>query len=87
LSIRTPALERQLAAGSRSFLAIALLIEGNFIGDLTLFANEPAAFNSEYQAIASEIANQLAIAIQQSRLRAQLQNYDFYRKNRYSESI
>jgi PAS domain S-box-containing protein len=74
-SIRTPALERQMATGSRSFLAVALLVEGNLIGDLTLFANEPAAFNLEYQTIATEIANQLAIAIQQSRLREQLQNY------------
>ncbi|WP_392535006.1 PAS domain S-box protein [Nostoc sp. C117] len=71
----TPALEHQLAAGSRSFLAVALVVEGNLIGDLTLFASQPAAFNPEYQTIAREIANQLAIAIQQSRLRQQLQNY------------
>ncbi|MBH8563243.1 DUF4118 domain-containing protein [Nostoc sp. CENA67] len=74
-SDRTPALEYQFAIGSRSFLAVALRVEGNLIGDLTLFANEPAAFDLENQAIATEIANQLAIAIQQSRLREQLQNY------------
>ncbi|BAZ52210.1 two-component hybrid sensor and regulator [Nostoc sp. NIES-4103] len=74
-SDRTPALEYQLAAGSRSFLAVALQVEGNLIGDLTLFANQPAAFDLESQAIATEITNQLAIAIQQSRLREQLQNY------------
>ncbi|MFN6570431.1 PAS domain S-box protein [Dendronalium sp. ChiSLP03b] len=85
LSSRTPALERQLQEGSRSFLAVALLVEDNLIGDLTLFANRPAAFSPEDQAIASEIATQLAIAIQQSRLREQLQNYANQLEQRVTE--
>jgi PAS domain S-box-containing protein len=75
LNSRTPALEYEFSEGSRSFLAVALLVEEHLIGDLILFANAPAAFSPEDQAIAAEIGNQLAIAIQQSRLREQLQNY------------
>lgn len=85
LSSRTPVLERQLQEGSRSFLAVALLVESNSIGELTLFARKPAAFSAEDQAIATEIANQLAIAIQQSRLREQLQNYANQLEQRVTE--
>ena len=45
------------------------------IGELALFANQPAAFNLEHQAIAQEVANQLAVEIQQARQREQLQSY------------
>jgi PAS domain S-box-containing protein len=72
---RPPMLEYQFTQGTRSVLIVALLIEGDLIGDLYLFANEPAAFNVENRAIAQEIANQLAVAIQQARLREQLQRY------------
>ncbi|MBD2060210.1 PAS domain S-box protein [Oculatella sp. FACHB-28] len=70
---RPPMLEYQFRQGTRSVLIVALLIEGDLIGDLYLFANEPAAFDVENRAIAQEIANQLAVAIQQARLREQLQ--------------
>lgn len=72
---RPPMLEYQFTRGTRSVLIVALLIEGNLIGDLYLFADVPAAFNAENRAIAQEIANQLAVAIQQARLREQLQQY------------
>ncbi|MBD3883674.1 PAS domain S-box protein [Phormidium tenue FACHB-886] len=72
---RPPMLEYQFRQGTRSVLIVALLAEGNLIGDLYLFANEPAAFNTENRAIAQEIANPLAVAIQQASLREQLQRY------------
>jgi GAF domain-containing protein len=72
---RPPVLAYQFRQGSRSVLIVALLGEGNLIGDLYLFADQPAAFDVENRAIAQEIANQLAIAIQQARLREQLQQY------------
>lgn len=72
---RPPLLEYQFTHGSRSVLMVALLVEENLIGDLYLFANEPAAFDAENRAIAQEIANQLAVAIQQASLREQLQRY------------
>ncbi|MBD1821125.1 PAS domain S-box protein [Cyanobacteria bacterium FACHB-DQ100] len=72
---RPPMLEYQFTQGTRSVLIVALLVERNLIGDLYLFAEAPAAFNAEHRAISQEIANQLAVAIQQARLREQLQQY------------
>ena len=70
-----PVLERQLAEGKRSWLSIALIAEGELIGELEVFARPVAAFTGEHQEIVTEVANQLAIAMQQARLREQLQNY------------
>jgi PAS domain S-box-containing protein len=70
-----PLLERQLAEGKRSWLSIALIAEGELIGELEVFARPVAAFTREHQEIVTEVANQLAIAMQQARLREQLQNY------------
>lgn len=70
-----PLLERQLAEGKRSFLSIALIAEGELIGEFKVFARPVAAFTGEHQEIVTEVANQLAIATQQTRLREQLQNY------------
>ncbi len=67
--------ERQLAEGKRSFLSVSLIVEGELIGQLDLFARQVAAFTLEYQEIASEVANQLAVAIRQAQLREQLQTY------------
>jgi len=68
-------LERRLAEGMHSFIAVSLMVDQDLIGELNLFASQPAAFNSEYSEIAREVGNQLAIAIQQARLREQLQRY------------
>ena len=63
------------SAEYHSFMAVAMRIEGALIGDLVLTARQPAAFGQEHQEIAQEVAAQLAIAIQQARLREQLQQY------------
>ncbi|NJM71760.1 MAG: hypothetical protein HC862_17040 [Scytonema sp. RU_4_4] len=75
LEYRTILLERQLSQGLHSFLAISSLIEENLMSELYLFAPQLAAFNLEHQAIAREVANQLAVAIQQAQLWEQLQRY------------
>lgn len=75
LSTRSPTLERLLSRGYRSFLSVAMLVEDRQIGELTLYASQPNAFNAQDREIACEVANQLAIAIQQSELRSQLQDY------------
>ncbi len=72
---RPPLLEHQLAEGQRSFLAVSLIVQGELIGELELFSREVAAFSRESQEIASEVAHQLAIAMQQAQLREQLQSY------------
>jgi len=75
LEYRPPILERRLSEGMHSLIAVSLLVETELIGELNLLANQPAAFNQEDKEIAYEVANQLAIAIQQARLREQLQSY------------
>ncbi|WP_088889916.1 sensor histidine kinase [Leptolyngbya ohadii] len=70
-----PVLMQLRANGFCSCLCVPLLVESVLIGELNLAAIEPAAFNNEAQDIAREVAAQLAIALQQSRLRKQLQTY------------
>ncbi|MGG6240392.1 PAS domain S-box protein [Nodosilinea sp. AN01ver1] len=68
-----PVLARLRSQGFLSCLRVPLLIENTLIGELNLASVEPAAFDAEAQEIALEVANQLAIALRQSRLRQQLQ--------------
>lgn len=69
-----PRVLRQLRSqGFCSCLCVPLLVENTLVGELSLAATEPAAFDEEAQEIAREVADQLAIALQQSRLRHQLQ--------------
>jgi PAS domain S-box-containing protein len=72
---RPPLLEQQFVCGTRSVVIVALLVENELIGDLYLLANQPAAFDLESRDIAQEVANQLAIVIQQAQLREELQRY------------
>lgn len=72
---RPTGFEIMLAARYHSFLSATLSIESDLIGDLVLIAKSPDAFSSEDQEIAQEVAAQLAIAVQQVRLREQLQSY------------
>lgn len=52
----------------RSLLSVPLVVENKSIGALSLGMENPGSFASEYVEIAEEIAESLAIAIQQSRL-------------------
>ena len=72
---RSPALEALLAKGYHSLLTVPLRVERNSIGDLHWFAAPVDAFDTQKQEVFREVAAQLAIAIQQSRLRSQLQKY------------
>ena len=61
------------SAGIGSFVLLPLMVEGALIGTLLLACPEPGIFPEEQMAVASEVATQLAIAINQSRLRDELQ--------------
>ncbi|MBD1863195.1 MULTISPECIES: PAS domain S-box protein [Trichocoleus] len=82
---RSVGLEQILTAGYHSFLAIALTVENSVLGDLILLAQARDAFSAEDQQIAQEVASQLAIAIQQTRLRDQLQGYTNQLEQRVAE--
>lgn len=81
-----PPLLRQLGAhGFCSCLRVPLRVENTLIGELNLASTEQAAFNEEAQDIAREVAAQLAIALQQTRLRTQLQEYATQLEQRVTE--
>ena len=58
--------------GIRAHLHVPLTALGETIGSLSLAKETPGAFAAEHREIAQEVANSLAIALQQSRLHAQV---------------
>lgn len=73
------------AQGFCSCLSVPLLVENTLIGELNLASTQPAAFDEEAQEIAREVAAQLAIALEQSRLRTQLQEYAAHLEQRVAD--
>jgi PAS domain S-box-containing protein len=72
LETPSPQQRELLAEGIRTFLSVPLLVEGAAIGEITLGATAPAAFEAEHRDIALEVAAPIAIAIQHARLREEL---------------
>ncbi len=68
----SPAQRQLVGEGVRSFMSVPLLAEGGAIGEITLGASSPSAFNAEHRDIALEVATPLAIAIQHAKLREEL---------------
>lgn len=66
---RLPEFERMAASGIRSYLAVPLRRGGMLIGLLNLTAARPEVFQAEHVQIAQEVADSLAVAIQEARLR------------------
>jgi signal transduction histidine kinase/putative methionine-R-sulfoxide reductase with GAF domain len=58
-----------LNLGVRSYLTVPLRTKGELIGTLNLASFSPDVFQNDHQQIAQEMADSLAIAIQQARLR------------------
>ncbi|HEY9300934.1 MAG TPA: PAS domain S-box protein, partial [Phormidium sp.] len=77
--------DRPVTDEYHSFMTVAMQTEDTFIGNLVVVARQLAAFNQEHQEIAREVADQLAIAVQQARLREQLQQYTDELENRVAE--
>jgi PAS domain S-box-containing protein len=63
------------ADGLRSYVRVPLVVGGELIGALSLLADRPGAFSDEDIDIAREVANQLAVALQQARLHEQVQRH------------
>ena len=64
---------RHASEGIRCWLCVPLINQGELIGAINLGATTPNAFTSEEAEIVRDVANQLAIAIQQSRLFEEIQ--------------
>lgn len=71
----SPGLQQLLGQDMKSCLTVPLLAEESLVGVLNLGTYQRSAFDDEHLQIAQEVANQLAIAIQQSQLRDQLEHY------------
>jgi PAS domain S-box-containing protein len=71
----SPLNKRLLALGILARVVIPLMVEGKLIGMLELGGITAHAFTSDHQEIAHESAGQLAIGIQQARLREQVQRH------------
>lgn len=68
LSSADPLAQQLAAEGTRSSLSLPLLVQDELIGSLNLESKQPAAFTAEHIDIGHDLANLLAIAIQQSHL-------------------
>jgi PAS domain S-box-containing protein len=67
-----PIVQAQQAAGVRAFACVPLIVQGELIGALNLSASAPGYFGEEQVEIAQELANHLAIVIQQAHLHEQV---------------
>ncbi|MFC1974955.1 PAS domain S-box protein [Chloroflexota bacterium] len=74
---RGKALEIAHTEGIRSSVSVPLMIRGELIGALSFNyeMTEPAVFSPEQKEFTLQVADQLAIAIQQARLHEQVQHY------------
>lgn len=67
-SVLPPIIQQLEAMGLPSYLSAPLVSDGKLIGALSLFSSVPQAFTVEHQQIIREIADQIAIAIQNAQL-------------------
>lgn len=65
----------EYAAGVRSYIVVPLNAQGRLIGSLNLSSDQPYAFTREQIEMSGEVADQLAIAIQQARFSEQIQRH------------
>jgi PAS domain S-box-containing protein len=72
VSLPQQTLQTLRAHGVRSYINLPLVAQGELVGSLNLGSDRPGAFATEHLAIAREVADSLAIAIQQTRLFEQL---------------
>jgi len=70
-----PAIQIMVPQGMRSYIMAPLVAGEELIGLLNLGADEPGAFTGEHVETAREVADLLAIAIQQARLHREIQGY------------
>ena len=67
-SVLPPIIQQLEAMGLPSYLSAPLVSDGKLIGALSLFSSVPQAFTVEHQQIVREIADQIAVAIQNAQL-------------------
>jgi len=71
----SPLVEALQAEGVRSYVNVPLIAHGNLLGSLNLGMDRPGELAPEQVSVAREVADHLAIGIQQARLREQVQRH------------
>jgi signal transduction histidine kinase len=71
--------------GLQSYVRVPMVAQGEVIGSLNLWSDRLGAFTAEHIDIAREVADQLAISIQQARLHEQVQRYAVELEQRVAE--
>jgi signal transduction histidine kinase len=79
------ALQALPAEGICCYINVPLVAKGKLIGSLNLGTDMPDTFTSEHVDIAREVADPLAVAIQQARLHEQIQHYAAELEQRVAE--
>lgn len=74
-SLLHPMEQELVTRGMRVFVNVPLLVEDQLIGALKLADVDPNVFTPEHVAIAHEVADSLAVAIQQAHLREQIERH------------
>ena len=77
--------KRALEAGICTIMNAPLIIDGQLSGSLNLGARTPYYFTPEHEEIILEVANQVAIAFQQSRLYEQIEQANIELEQRVAE--
>ncbi len=80
-----PSLPPALETGVRAYVNIPMLAYGKLVGSLNLTSNQPQSLESEQIEVALEVASQIAIAIQQVRLQAEVQRHANELEHRVAE--
>ncbi len=80
------ALQARLAQqGVRAYLSAPLVVEGHLLGELALGAQEPGAFGVAHRVIATQLADQITIAMSHARLSTQVQRHNEELQQRVAE--
>lgn len=80
-----PPVIQRMGQGQGICMTVPLRVGEHLLGELILSSTESATFNPEHQEIASEVADQLAIAMQQAELREQLEQNNAQLEQRVSD--
>ena len=70
-----PTVQTLLAEGLRSYISVPLLYKDELIGSLNLGSSSPGTFSAEQTEVIREVANSLAVAIQNARLHEQVRQH------------
>jgi signal transduction histidine kinase/DNA-binding response OmpR family regulator len=85
LSPPPPTVQALQADGLRSYVRVPMVAQGELIGMLNLWSDQPGAFTPEQVDVAREVADQLAIGLQQTRLLEQVQRHAIELERRVAE--